>query len=164
MCEDTNRAVYRVPRDFIHPDTPQFIGAKRYVKEGLSKDDMSYEWKTGAYDGKIKGPVWDDTIIKTDKNGKPVLNHSYDEEFKSKEIVDAARFRDALVSTDCWEEGYGLESFYHETWHWTDEYKRQSKKIFDFVVQGADQCVFAKCEGTHNFVTPPQGNSDNLRF
>ena len=164
MCEETNRAVYRCSRDYIDPNTPKFIGAKRYVKEGLSKDDMSYVWKTKAYDGKIKGPVWDDTIIKTDKKGKPVLNHSYDEEFKSKEIVDADRFRDALVSTDCWEEGYGLESFYHafdETWHWTDEYKRQSKKIFDFVVQGADQCVFAKCEGAHNFVTPPQGNSDS---
>ena len=108
MCEETNRAVYRCSRDYIDPNTPKFIGAKRYVKEGLSKDDMSYVWKTEAYDGKIKGPVWDDTIIETDKKGKPVLNHSYDEEFKSKKIVDAARFRDALVRTDCWEEGHGL--------------------------------------------------------
>jgi hypothetical protein len=26
--------------------------------------------KSGAYDGKVKGPVWDDTIIETDKKGK----------------------------------------------------------------------------------------------
>jgi hypothetical protein len=74
MCEETNRAVYRCSRDYIDPNTPKFIGAKRYVKEGLSKDDMSYVWKTEAHDGKIKGPVWDDTIIETDKKGKPALS------------------------------------------------------------------------------------------
>jgi hypothetical protein len=140
---------------------PKFKGAQRYIREGLSKDDMSYEMKTSCYSGKIKGPVWDDTLIDTDKKGKPVLNHSYAQEYKSKEIVNAARFCDALVSVDEWEEGHGVESFYyafHRTGFWTEEYKKHSKKVFDFVIQ--DKNIFGKCEGKHNFDEVEQAKVD----
>ena len=142
---------------------PKFTGAQRYVREGLSKDDIAYEMKTDGCDVKIKGPVWDDTFIHTDKKGKNILKHSYAEEFKSKEIIDAARFCDALVSVDEWEEGFDSESFYyafHRTGFWAEEYKKQSKKVFDFVIQ--DESIFGKCEGKHNFdnVKPITGKAD----
>ena len=140
---------------------PKFTGAKRYVKEGLRKDGSSYEMKTDDYNGKIKGPIWDDTVIDVDKKGKPVLYSAYAEEFKSQEIIDAARFRDALVSVDEWEEGFDLESFYyafHRTGFWAKEYKKHSKKIFDLVLQEED--IFGKCEGKHNFDEDKQAKAD----
>ncbi len=75
---------------------------------------FAYEMMTENYDEeKIKGAVWDDTIINENKTGKLVLTHSFVKESKSKEIIDAARFRYALVSDDeC--EGNGLESFNYE--------------------------------------------------
>ena len=113
---------------------PKFVGAQRYVRDGLSKDGMAYEMMTEDYDEEmIKGAVWDDTIIDTNKKGKLVLTHSFMKEFKSKEIIDAARFRYALVSDDEWEEGFGLESFYYafdQTGFWAKEYMKNSKIIF----------------------------------
>jgi hypothetical protein len=140
---------------------PKFTGAKRYVKQGLRKDGASYEMKTDDYNGKIKGPVWDDTVIDIDKKGKPVLYSAYAEEFKSQEIIDAARFRDALVSVDEWEEGFDLESFYyafHRTGFWAKEYKKHSKKIFDLVIK--EEEIFGKCEGKHNFDEDKQAKAD----
>jgi hypothetical protein len=130
---------------------PKFTGAQRYVREGLAKDGFFYEMKTRVCDGKIKGPIWDDSVVDTTKQGKHTLRHSYEEEFKSKEFVDAARFRDALISTYEWEEGYGTESFYYafDNGFWVDEYKKHSKKIFDFIIQ--EEGSFGKCEETHNF-------------
>ena len=157
------RTSMRVPAGWTEAHTPKFTGAQRYVKEGLPKDSISYEWKTEKCDGEIKGPVWNDTIIDTDQKGKPVLNHTYDEEFKCKEIIDAARFRDALVSTELWEEGDGLESFgyaFDETWCWADEYKKHSTKVFNFLVQDGAQCCFGRCKGTHKFDEVAQGATD----
>ncbi len=144
---------------------PQFVGAKRYVREGLSKSSFAYEMMTEDYDEeKIKGAVWDDTIINENKTGKLVLTHSFMKEFKSKEIIDAAQFRYALVSDDEWEEN-GLESFYyafHRTDFWAKEYKKQSKIIFDYLVQ--DKGVFGKCEGTHNIDAARQSKTESTGF
>jgi hypothetical protein len=109
---------------------------------------------------KINGAVWDDTIIDTNKKGKLVLTHSFEKEFKSKEIVEAARFRYALVSCDEWEEGFGLESFYYafnHTGFWAKEYMKHSKIIFDYLVQQKN--IFGKCEATNNIDAARQGKA-----
>jgi hypothetical protein len=49
---------------------PKFVGAKRYVREGISKSSFEHELMTEDYDEeKIKGAVWDDTIINESKTG-----------------------------------------------------------------------------------------------
>jgi hypothetical protein len=100
----------RVPLGYIEDHTPKFTGAQRYVKEVLPKDSICYRFEVENFDAEIKGAVWSDTIIDTDMKGKPVLNHSYEKTFKDKQIIDAARFRDALVGVEHWDED-GLESF-----------------------------------------------------
>ena len=145
---------------------PKFVGAQRYVRDGLSKDGMAYEMMTEDYDEEmIKGAVWDDTIIDTNKKGKLVLTHSFMKEFKSKEIIDAARFRYALVSDDEWEEGFGLESFYYafdQTGFWAKEYMKHSKIIFDYLIQEKD--IFGKCEGTHKIDAVRKGKTESTGF
>jgi len=138
-----------VTQGWVEDHTSKFTGAQRYVKEGLKKDSIFYPSQMGKFE--IEGPVWNDTTIVTDIKGKTSLNHSYEKEFKDKEIIDAARFRDALVGVEDWEEGHGLESFryaFDETWCWTDAYKKTSKKIFNFLVQDV---ALEKCTGTHKF-------------
>jgi hypothetical protein len=86
--------------------------------------------------------------------------HSFKKEFKSQEIIDAARFRHALVS-DEWEED-GIESFYYAFYHtgfWAKEYMKQSKIIFDYLVQ-KDKDVFGKCEATHNIDAARQSKTN----